>query len=981
MIAAGETISGFLIVSVQEIPEYEALGIFCRHKTTGLEVYHVCNDDEENLFSFNFKTAPKNSKGTAHIVEHAVLAGSEKYPVKDPFREVMKGSAQTFLNAITYPDRTLYPGASPIRQDYFNLMEVYGDAVFFPLLRKETFQQEGIRIEADNDGDMVYQGIVYNEMKGAYSSHDAIVSEHSLRLLFPDTPLNHDSGGDPREIIKLTYEEFKGFHASYYHPSNCKVFLYGNIATEEQLKFLHERFLSGFTSIKVNGDYTSPMRWKKPKRIHVTSPAESDEAGSAKSTITVNWVVGSGLDPVLLTTYEVITEFLLGNPGAPMYQEIIDSGIGEDIASISGMESELRDIAFFIGVRGADPDKTDEFESLVLNKLSEFAEKGIPDRLIQSAMRKIEFQQRELKGGIPVGLRCLIRSLRGWIHGLDPAETLRFLPAMQKVKELWQEDPLYFSTVIRDQLMNNPHRITVVVTPSHEHQDKLDRHAADALETVRKRLTKKDYLRLQEEQASLLAFQQASDPEDALEKIPYLSINDLPKHVSTIDTRVEEIHESPCLIHDYHTNGICYLDYIFSFSGLTSEEVRLMPLFSRLIYMTSMPGKSYADVSSELSEVTGGFYSFLEISSPLTPLYAPPKEFLTFRSKFLAEDISRSTAFIHAMLTTANVNDVRRIKDIIVEARNDFSMTLIPSGNMYASLRSEAYLSGVQAREDMLKGIDQMLFLHEIDVNDQDVLADIGRKLELMRTRLFTRKRFIANITCPGEMTDAVRQSVRDFTDLLPQGEEPETQLYQAKAFLSAEGLTCPAQVAFVACTVESDPPGSLEQLHQGILSYVMSLGYLYENVRLQGGAYGVGASVNLLEGLMTFSSYRDPHVVKTLTHFRGGLNHISVQGILQSELDRALISIVGRDVRPMVPSEQGLIGFKRWYYGIDDEIRQQRRILTLETRTKDIQREAERLLERFALGSTVVISGKEIIRQAGKVIPDLVKYQKSLPV
>ncbi|MEA1910296.1 MAG: insulinase family protein, partial [Spirochaetota bacterium] len=403
-IKPGDSIHGFTLTSVSDLKEYKGKGYTFKHNKTGLELFHLHNDDTENLFSFSFKTPAYDNSGVAHILEHSVLSGSEKYPVKDPFMSLMKGSMNTFLNAMTYPEKTVYPAASPVEKDYFNMMSVYADAVFFPLLKKEVFHQEGHRLEFDEDGNLKIVGIVFNEMKGAYSDHDSIVGEWCYRSLLPDTQYCYDSGGEPEAIPDLSYEQFKKYHETYYHPSNCKVFLYGNIPSEKQLGFLDEKFLNTFEFKEVNTEIREQIRWEKPSFMELTSPLTENEDPRGKSTIAVNWLMNSIGNPLDLLSLEVLSEILLSNTGSPLYKSIIDSGLGEDISPVSGLETDVRELIFSVGIRGTDPDKKEPFEKLIENEFKKLVEKGLPSDTVKGALKRVEFRNREIKGGAPFGL-------------------------------------------------------------------------------------------------------------------------------------------------------------------------------------------------------------------------------------------------------------------------------------------------------------------------------------------------------------------------------------------------------------------------------------------------------------------------------------------------------------------------------------------------------------------------------------------------
>jgi Zn-dependent M16 (insulinase) family peptidase len=471
----GDKMHGFTLVSVSNQEEYKGKGYTFKHDKTGLELFHLHNDDTENLFSFSFKTPASDNTGVAHILEHSVLSGSRKYPVKDPFMALMKGSMNTFLNAMTYPEKTIYPAASPVKKDYFNMMSVYADAVFFPLLKKEVFQQEGHRLEFDENGDLKIVGIVFNEMKGAYSDHDSIVGEWCYRSLLPDTQYFYDSGGEPEAIPDLSYDQFKEYHENYYHPSNCRVFLYGNIPSKKQLQFLEENFLNAFESKLVDTEIREQKRWDNPLSMELTSPLTENENPDGKTTIAVNWLMNDIGNPLDLLSLEVLSEILLANSGSPLYKAIVDSGLGEDLSPVSGLETDVRELIFTVGIRGTNPDKKDDFEKLINNKFTELVQQGILPDIVKGALKRVEFRNREIKGGSSFGLRLMGKSLRGWLHGYIPETTLEFTRWMEKLKLSVAEDSRYFEKIIEKLFLNNNHRATIVVRPDSRHMSRYPR--------------------------------------------------------------------------------------------------------------------------------------------------------------------------------------------------------------------------------------------------------------------------------------------------------------------------------------------------------------------------------------------------------------------------------------------------------------------------------------------------------------------------
>ncbi|MCF7941071.1 MAG: insulinase family protein [Spirochaetia bacterium] len=981
-LAIGDTLHGFTLISKTDLPEQHGTGLRFRHDATGLDLFQVANDDPENLFSFIFKTPPRNNAGTPHIIEHSVLAGSKKYPVKDPFLSLMKGSAHTFLNAMTYPDKTVYPVASPLKKDYYHMLSVYADAVFFPLLRKETFKQEGIRITVDPKGALSYDGIVFNEMKGAYSDHDSIVSEHSVRSLFPDTAYGFDSGGDPKEIPKLTYDGFKGFHAEFYHPSNCRVFLYGDIPIEEQLQFLQSQYLKDFTAIKFCHEVNDPKPWDKPVYQEFTTPLNDGESTQAKSTITMNWAACSILDPLDVMTLEVLTEALLGNPGAPLYKAIIDSGLGTDISSISGMDSDFKQVVFSLGIRGTDPDKREVFEQLMRGELSSLVKQGISAELVFQAIKRIEFQQREIRGGIPTGLRVMSRAARGWLHGMTPEATLVFTPVMERLKAVIAADESpkgYLSQWIRTHLLENRHCSVVVVRPDAAHSAAVEDELAAQLAAIQKKMTKKELKLLADEQQRFLDFQRRPDAAEDVARIPRLTREDLPPEISTIDVERTAVDSVPCYQQRLFTNGIVYLDMAFDLSDLPAAAYDYLPLFSRLLYMTGIPGFSYDRLSRLLAEKTGSFHITLDVGTPEVQRH------LIVRTKMLKEDVREAVDLIRKVLLTSELWDLKRIRDIIREQRSDFSTSVIPSGSSYAMLRASSRICPASLQEDRWKGLGQWHVLNMIDDEDEKALLELAKTFDELRDTILVKNRLTLNVSCDESVLEEVKEDLRLFTDELPAGYEAASEAgvsFDLPPVSSGEVFLVPSQVAYTALVCKSDVFGSPEQTAQSILAHMLSTKQLWDAIRVLGGAYGASASVDVIEGLFMFSSYRDPRIADTYIDFQQALQAVS-SGELDSEsVELSVISLVGKDMRPMSPGEKSYIGFKRELYGITDEIRRKRRAQLLAAGRDDII-EAARLLHEYMTQrqSLAVLCSQDMYMKDKKRLPACLNEVSVLPL
>ena len=1025
MLKKGDKLHGFTVVDIEPQEEYQGRGIRLEHDKTGLDLYHLLCDDRENLFAFTFKTIPGDDMGIPHIVEHSVLSGSRRYPVKDPFLSLMRGSMNTFLNAMTYPDKTVYPAASPVEKDYFNLMSVYGDAVFFPTLSEEVFRQEGIRLERDDTNRPAYTGIVFNEMKGAYSNHDSIVGEWSYRSLFPDTPYRHDSGGEPTAIPDLTYEAFREFHQKWYHPSNCRLFLYGNIETERQLAFLQEQFLSSFTSGPSAGPIPKQQRWEAPRRFSFTSPgiaAEgvSNEPGLAddglegqdlaagqgegggegaggRSSIVLSWIIGDITDPDEVLALEVLAEVLLGHVGSPLYKTVVDSGLGEDISPVSGLETDLQELVFAVGIRGTDPGKSEAFEKLIEHFFAETVRKGLPSEAVEGALKRVEFRQRELKGGYPFGLRLMGKALRGWLHGGKPSETLGFTQSMERLKAQVAGKPSFFEELVEKRFRDNPHRATVSVRPDSEHEERIEGELQEHAETVLTRLDRQGEKELEEKNERLKTFQDRPDSPEAVASIPSLSIEDVPREVEKLEVEETRLGDTTVFLNKLYTNGILYTDFIFSMDHLDRRERLYLPLFTRLLLHTSLPGMSYDQVAHRLFRDTGGLYSFLESSPVLGGTY---QNLMVFRLKSLEDGAESALDLALSIFMEAILQDRSRLKEVLLEMRNDLASGVISSGNSVAALRASSFLSPTMANDELWRGASQLLFLDELVKRGDPGLSEAVEILETIRKKLFSRERLMCNITADADFIPSAASMINSFLERLPAASEefesseesqtpgeaavPESSDEDAPGLSGPgreEALIVPSSVNFVAAVLPGARIDSPDHPLQLLLSQILKTTFLWERIRMRGGAYGAGAFTNGLESVFGFSSYRDPKILSTVTAFREGLELVAQTPPTQEEIEKAIISLVGKETRPQSPGEKSMIGFRRLLYGISDEVRQQKRDILLSADRHRVAGAARELLKRFEERSLVVVAGKGAADKAGIVLPGLASSRIHLPV
>lgn len=976
----GDLISRFEVLSVDSLDEYRSVAVHLKHIKTGCRVFKIITDDKENLFSFTFRTPPSDNTGVAHIIEHTVLCGSKNFPVKDPFLSLAKGSMNTFLNAMTFPDKTMYPAGSAVEQDYFNLMQVYGDAVFFPLLNEHMFRQEGHRLEIDEDGKLYRTGVVYNEMKGSYSSVESIAAEWSGRSLFPDNTYGYDSGGDPKEIDQLTYDHFVNFHDTYYHPSNCWISLYGNSDLEKNLNFLEEHFLSKFDEPRlIDSEVRQQSEWSEPLYMEKFWPsAPEDKDLTRKTTHTLNWKLAPVTEPKGVLETQILAEVLMGNAGAPLLKALQQSDLGEDLSPVSGLETELQDLIFTASIRGSEPEARDPFVELVFNTLKDIVAKGIGEDMIEGAIHAVEFRAREIRGGGPFGLRLIRKQLRGWLHGASPSKTLRFNKYIDEVKDNCRTKG-YLENLIEELFINNTHYSVVSVRPDNTLQQKENEITSKKMGALLESMSEDDIASLTTKNNQLKEFQETPDTEEAQNSIPFLNRSDVPHDVIKIPTIKGSTRGITWYKHELFTNGIIYCDMGFTMDSLDPDLMIWMPLFCKTLSSMGLPGLPYDETARLLSLHTGGFGASLEASS--TFIDKEMLKVIYVRFKILSEQTDKGLELVSRLIREIDFSDISRLKDLILEIRNDYKSSIIPSGHSYAMMRSGCRFSEAGALEESWYGISQLEHLTEVSENLSDEkLKEIAGTLGLIRSELFNRESIKINVTAPDGEGDKVLDTLIEDLNILEEGianksELPELFRHESKC----EGLAVPSTVSYVSLSLPGSRLGTKEHASTLLLSHLLKTGYLWEQIRMRGGAYGAFASNSGLESVFSFGSYRDPNISKTLTAYKGSLEFMS-ETVSLNDLELALIGTVGKELRPLSPAESGIVSFKRDLLGITDEMRQRKRNFLLNITAEDIKEGAAVLLSRWDQAVITVVSSTDALDAASKEIPELKGHIRELP-
>ena len=987
-----DRIGAFDVLSRRDLPEYRARGVHLRHTRSGCEVMHLETTDTENLFAFCFATPPRDDTGVSHIIEHSVLSGSRLYPLKEPFSVLMKGSMHTFLNALTYPDRTVYPAASCNRADFFNVLSVYGDAVFHPLLRKETFMQEAWRLEEDGNGSngLRYAGIVYNEMKGVYSSPDSIVAELTTRSLFPDTPYRFDSGGDPRSIPSLTLESAREFHARYYHPSNCRIFLYGDIPLTDVLAFLEEKFLSDFSASRVDAGIPLQKRWDSPRRLEKTYPVKPDTPLEGRSSVTVSWLLPAVTDSVALVTHEVLSEVLIESAGSPLRKVLVDSGLGEDLSPVSGLETDLKEMIFAVGLRGAEPDREKKIESLILDTLHALSKDGLDRNLVQSMINRVEFRHKEIRGsGSPYALRLMGRALRGWVHGMDPFSSIEFSASMKELKARLAGNPRYLEECLDRGFFSNPHRLTLLVRPDRGQEARETAEDQARLKAAIRSLSADQLEAVRKDARLFRAYQLAPDSSESLALIPSLRRTDLPRQVEKIPIQETRTASGvPLSLHDIFTNEIVYLDLAFPTDALTGELSLMLPLFGKTVCGTGLPGQGYDQVALELFRLTGGFSASLDAGG-IVGQAEGIGQYAFFRFRCLRQNLAEAADLVSRLLKAADFSDLARLRDILVELRNDMKSALVPGGHQFAMLRAGSMLSASVAREEEWRGITQLLFLEKLVDGMDEGLPRIAERLEEIRRTLLVRPRLIANATAGNDSfeqaalaVDAIAAGCAARLPAVQPGTASAHPVARARQLenIHAESFLASASVGYIARAV---PGFSYDHPLSGpvaVLGHLLSTGYLWEKVRMEGGAYGAFSYPRNTDGLFLFGSYRDPHITHTLQAFRDGLQLMEKGELPDTEVEKAVIGTIGREDRPMDPGEKGFVSLQRRLHGVTDAARQARRDGLLSADRRAVGRAAGGLQEGFERGFTAIIASRQAVTDAAAEMPELGRRVVDLP-
>jgi hypothetical protein len=962
---------GFELLEERTIPEINSLARLYRHARTGAELISVINDDENKVFGITFRTPVSDSTGVPHILEHGVLCGSRKYPLKDPFIELAKGSLNTFLNAFTYPDKTCYPIASQNLQDFYNLVDVYLDAVFYPLIPPLVLMQEGWRHEIE-DGRLVYKGIVFNEMKGAYSSPDSVLRDHSQFSLFPGHPYSLDAGGDPEVIPSLTYAQYKGFHERYYHPSNSRIWFYGDDDPEKRLELL-DGYLVDFQAIPVDSAVPLHPQAAQPARRRV--PYDAGDDPGARHYLTVNWLLPEVGDPQQTLGLAILEHILIGTPASPLRKALVDSGLGDDLAG-AGLESELRQMTFSTGLKGVAPEHLDQVERLVLDTLAGLARDGVDPQMVAAALNTVEFRLRENNtGAYPRGLLLMLRSLTTWLHGDDPFKPLAFEAPLAAIKARLEGGQRYFEGLIQAHLVDNQHRAVVILDPDPELSARRQAAEDARLAQAQQVLTAGDVDEINRLAALLRQRQETPDSPEALATIPSLKLSDLEPQARRIPSREIPQPAGQLVFHDLFTNGILYLDVGFDLRSLPPEWLPYIPLYAQSLLEIGTEGEDYVRLSQRIGRETGGIQPATLAAARLD---GGPAAWLFLRGKATVERTPELLAILNDVLFSVHFDNRERFRQMALEARAGMETQLVPIGHRIANRRLRARFNLGDWALEQMEGVSQLFFLRRlVEQIEQDWPAVLAALQGIHRT-LLTRGGMLLNATLDAAGWARVEGRVSAFLAGMPAGES-RPAAWQMAAFPPAEGLTIPAQVNYVAKGANLYDLGYTIHGSALVANHYLRSTYLYERVRLQGGAYGGFSVFDRQSGVFTYVSYRDPNLLGTLENYDNAAAFLSRLEIDEDELTRAIIGVIGELDAYQLPDAKGYTSLTRRLLGISDEERQRLRDEILGARLEHLRLFGEHLAQVNRRGQVVVLGSPEAIQAANAVKGDWLQVSKAL--
>lgn len=970
-------------MTIHDLAEYEILdehrvedvqsdGFILRHKKSGARIAVLSNNDDNKVFYIGFRTPPEDETGVPHIIEHTTLCGSKKFPVKDPFIELAKGSLNTFLNAMTYPDKTVYPVASCNDQDFKNLMDVYLDAVFNPNITKyeEIFKQEGWHYElTGKDDELKINGVVYNEMKGAYSSPDEVLSSQIYRSLFPDNTYSKDSGGNPEYIPKLTYEAYLDFYHKYYHPSNSYIYLYGDMDVVERLEWLDKEYLSLYDYKKVNSEINKQPAFDEIKNVEAQYSITMDDSQENKTYLSYNRVVGDTLDEMLYQAFDVLDYALVSSPGAPVKQALIDAGIGDDV--YGSYDAGILQPVFSFVAKNANASQADEFESIIENTLKEVVKTGINKEALLAGINSSEFKFREADfGQFPKGLLFGLNCLDSWLFDdMKPFIHLECLGTFAKLRKAVDTD--YFEKLIQEYLLDNTHGSSVTVKPKRGLGNEREEALAKELSDYKASLSDEEIKKLIEDTEHLKKYQEEPSSDEDLRKLPMLTRADMKKNAMPFSNIEDELLDVKVVRHDIESNGIDYISFLFDAGDFAQSELGYLGFFTNALGLVSTEKYSYADLANATNIYTGGI-------STGTASHPDIKDRNNFVFKFevklkvLEKNLDKALELMEQMLLSSDFTDTKRLGELVAQIKARLQANLSSSGHLVAAMRSMSSFSRYALYQDELKGIAFYRSICHIEKELSESPKNVSDKLAAIAKKLFARNRMLISFTgnneAYGNAKPSLEKVIAGFNKMSAVGNQAEVHFNTAKeAFIDA------SQIQYVAKTGDFICEGYEYTGALRLLRIILSYDYLWINVRVKGGAYGC-MNTFLRSGESYFVSYRDPNLSDTLDVYDRIPEYIKSFSPDERDMTKYIIGTFSALDTPMNPEAKGSRSLSAYLEGITYEQIQKERNEILNAQPEDIRRLADLVEAVLKKDSICVIGNENMIKESAGLFENVEK-------
>ena len=970
-------------MTIHDLAEYEILdehrvedvqsdGFILRHKKSGARIAILSNNDDNKVFYIGFRTPPEDETGVPHIIEHTTLCGSKKFPVKDPFIELAKGSLNTFLNAMTYPDKTVYPVASCNDQDFKNLMDVYLDAVFNPNITKyeEIFKQEGWHYElTGKDDELKINGVVYNEMKGAYSSPDEVLSSQIYRSLFPDNTYSKDSGGNPEYIPKLTYEAYLDFYHKYYHPSNSYIYLYGDMDVVERLEWLDKEYLSQYDYKKVNSEINKQPAFDEIKNVEAQYSITMDDSQENKTYLSYNRVVGDTLDEMLYQAFDVLDYALVSSPGAPVKQALIDAGIGDDV--YGSYDAGILQPVFSFVAKNANASQADEFESIIENTLKEVVKTGINKEALLAGINSSEFKFREADfGQFPKGLLFGLNCLDSWLFDdMKPFIHLECLDTFAKLRRAVDTD--YFEKLIQEYLLDNTHGSSVTVKPKRGLGNEKEEALAKELSDYKASLSDEEIKKLIEDTEHLKKYQEEPSSDEDLRKLPMLTRADMKKKAMPFSNIEDELLDVKVVRHDIESNGIDYISFLFDAGDFEQSELGYLGFFTNALGLVSTEKYSYTDLANATNIYTGGI-------STGTASHPDIKDRNNFVFKFevklkvLEKNLGKALELMEQMLLASDFSDTKRLGELVAQIKARLQANLSSSGHLVAAMRSMSSFSRYALYQDELKGIAFYRSICRIEKELSESPERVSDKLAAIAKKLFARNRMLISFTgnneAYGNAKPSLEKVIAGFNKMSTIGKQAEVHFNTAKeAFVDA------SQIQYVAKTGDFVCEGYEYTGALRLLRIILSYDYLWINVRVKGGAYGC-MNTFLRSGESYFVSYRDPNLSDTLDVYDRIPEYIKSFSPDERDMTKYIIGTFSALDTPMNPEAKGSRSLSAYLEGITYEQIQKERDEILNAQPEDIRRLADLVEAVLKKDSVCVIGNENMIKESAGLFENVEK-------